>query len=133
MATVAVVIFGWIVLSNHCALAELLAVKAAPVSTEQVGCCNHHPAPAEGERPCPSMPEGCCKSLTVVVPDSTKIPVASFLELCALPDEWMLAFIVALPEPPDVAVPTGPPPDAPAFVELVLNRSLLSHAPPSAA
>ncbi len=129
-ATVTVAFFAWLVLSNHCALAEMLAVKTAPVTAEEGGCCHQNSAPQQhDEKPCPTMPQGCCKSLTVVVPDGAKVPVAS-LESFTLPVEWMLVFTVALPEPLDATPATGPPPDSPTFAELVLNRSLLSHAPP---
>ncbi len=133
LATVIVAFFAWLVLSNHCALAEMLAAKAAAVSTEEHGCCNHHPSPAKDQKPCQPMREGCCKSLTIVVPDGAKLPAATAFESAALPVEWLLAFTVALPEENRAAPDTGPPPDVPGFVELVLHRSLHSHAPPFAA
>ena len=133
IATVTVAFFAWLVLSNHCALAEMLAVKTAPVSTEDHSCCNHHPAPPKDEKPCPPMQQGCCKSLTVVVPDGAKLPVAPLLEVGALPVEWLVVLTLALPEESRAAPDTGPPPDVPCFVELVLHRSLRSHAPPFAA
>ena len=133
VATVTVAFFAWVVLSNHCGLAEMLAVKTAPVSTEEHGCCNHHPAPPKDERPSPPIQQGCCKSLTVVVPDGAKLPMASLLEVIALPVEWVLVLTHALPEESRAAPATGPPPDVPGFIELVLHRSLRSHAPPFAA
>ena len=131
VATVIVAFFAWLVISNHCALAEMLAVKTAPVSTEERGCCNHHPAPAKDEKPCPPIQQGCCKSLSVVVPDGAKLPVS--LEVVALPVKWLVVFTLALPKEHRAAPDTGPPPDVPNFVELVLHRSLRSHAPPFAA
>ncbi len=129
-ATVTVAFFAWLVLSNHCALAEMLTAKTARIAAEESGGCHHNSAPQQhDEKPCPTMPQGCCKSLTVVVPDGTKVPTVS-LESFTLPVEWMLVFTVALPEPLDATPVTGPPPDSPTFAELVLNRSLLSHAPP---
>lgn len=133
IATVTVAFFAWLVLSNHCALAEMLAVKAAPPSSEEHGCCNHHPAPAKDRKPCPPMQQECCKSLTVVVPGGAKMPVASSLEIVALSVEWLAVLTLALPEQNRAAPDTGPPPDVPGFVELVLHRSLRSHAPPFAA
>ena len=133
VATVTVAIFAWLVLSNHCALAEMLSVKTAPVSTDDSDCCHHHPAPPNDEKPCPPIQPGCCKSLTVVVPNAEKVPVASLLEFVAPPVAWLIVLNLALPEENRVAPDTGPPPDVPGFVELVLHRSLRSHAPPFAA
>lgn len=131
VATVTVAFFAWVVLSNHCALAEMLVEKAAPSSTEEGGCCNHHPAPAKDKKPCAPMQQGCCKSLTVVVPDGAKLPMASLLEVVP-PVEWLLVLTHALPEENSAAPANGPPPDVPDFIELVLHQSMCSHAPPFA-
>ena len=133
LVTVIVAFFAWLVISNHCALAEMLAVKTAPVSKEERGCCHHHSAPAKDEKPRAPMQQECCKSLTVLVPDGAKLPMASLLEVIALPVEWVLVLTHALPEENRPAPDTGPPPDVPGFAELVLHRSLRSHAPPFAA
>ena len=133
VATVTVAIFAWLVLSNHCALAEMLSVKTAPVPEEEGGCCHQNSAPQSDEKPCPPMRQGCCKSLTIVVPDGAKLPTATALKNVALPVEWLPAFTVAMPEENRAAPDTGPPPDVPGFIELVLHRSLRSHAPPFAA
>lgn len=133
VATVTVAFFAWLVLSNHCALAEMLAVRTAPVSAEEFGCCSHHPAPAKDRKPCPPMRQGCCKSLTIVVSDGVKLPAATALENVAVAVEWLPAFTLAVPEENGAEPDTGPPPDVPGFVELVLHRSLRSHAPPFAA
>ena len=79
------------------------------------------------------MRQGCCRTLTIVLADGAKLPAATALENVTLPVEWLVAFAIALPEEKRDALDTGPPPDVPGFVELVLHRSLHSHAPPSAA
>ena len=71
----------------------------------------------------------CCKSLHALVPDGANLPVASLLEILALPVAWPV-FAIALPELDAAAPATGPPPDVPSFAEMVLHRSLHSHAPP---
>lgn len=124
---------AWLVLSNHCALAELLAVRIAPIADQAQGCCNHQSAPARNERQCPPMPEGCCKSLSVLLPDFAKLPVQASLDAFGLLLEWMPVMNGVHPEVKLAAAATGPPPDVPGFVELVLHRSLRSHAPPLAA
>ena len=132
-ATVTVAFFAWVVLSNHCALADMLAVKTAPVPAEKHGCCNHHPAPAKDGKQRPPMQQECCKSLNVLVHDGVKLPVAPLLEIVALPVGWQAVPALTLQEEDSAAPATGPPPDVPGFIELVLHRSLRSHAPPFAA
>ena len=132
-ATVAVAFFAWLTLSNHCALAEMLAGKTAPAPAQERGCCHHQPAPAKDEKPFPPIQHGCCKSLTVVVSDGAKLPAAALLEFFALPVEWPASPALALPLEGSTASGTGPPPNLPGFAELVLHRSLHSHAPPFAA
>ena len=85
VTTVTVAFFAGLVLSNHCALAEMLAVKTVPLSTAERGCCSHHSSPAGDEKPTPTMPQECCTSLTVVVPDGAKLPGAPLLEIVVLP------------------------------------------------
>ena len=131
--TVTVAFFSWVALSNHCALAEMLAVKTAPIAKEERGCCKHQPAPAKDEKPRPSMLQEGCKSLIVVPQNAAKLPVATLPELITPPVGWLVLPVRALTEEDSAAPPTGPPPDVPAFAELVLNRSLHSHAPPLAA
>ncbi len=122
---VVVILLGYTVLANHCALASYAAKQTV---SGGASCCEHktvsHPAP----QPCHEMPGGCCKSLKVTTPDTAKAPLPDFsLVLPDLSEPFAQPVITLLP----VAIPsTGPPPDFPSFVELVLNRSLLSHAPP---
>jgi len=123
-------VIGWLVLSNHCALAEIFVMKTAPA--KESGCCNHHPAPAKDEKPWPPVQQECCKSLTVIVHDGAKLPMAPFLKV-ARPDAWLAVLPLSLPGKNHAASDTGPPPNIPGFVELVLHRSLRSHAPPSPA
>lgn len=70
----------------------------------------------------------CCKSLHALVSPEAKLPAASLFEIFTLPDEWSI--LVLVPELSPATPATGPPPDVPAFAELVLHRSLQSHAPP---
>ena len=133
IATVTVTIFAWMVLSNHCAIAEMLTAKTAPVPAKEHGCCNHHPAPAKDEKPRSPMQQGCCKSLTVLLHDGVKLPVAASLIVSAMPVGCLVVPAPTLPEEKSAASATGRPPDIPGFVELVLHRSLRSHAPPLAA
>jgi hypothetical protein len=121
-----VALFAWLVLSNHCALASHFP---APSSAES-SCCKGHAAPADGNVPCPQFPDGCCKSLKIAMPDSAKIPHATATQLLPIVAEFLVIFALPLPLEVSALAVDGRPPDSPTFAELVLNRSLLSHAPP---
>ncbi len=128
IVAVVVTLLGWFVLSNHCALGRLAPGVVAKKEKTAHECCHNgssQPAkkPADGK-------EGmqCCKSLHALVPVDAKLPVAFSVEIFTLPVEWSI--LAAAPELSPAAPATGPPPDVPAFAELVLHRSLHSHAPP---
>jgi len=120
---VAVTLMGWFVLSNHCALGRM--VQTAQAQKEHACCPNGQSEPANGDQRVQ-----CCKSLHAVVPDGVKAAsltppefvVAVLLPLVALEDHIGEAVVLASE--------TGPPPRAASFSELVLHRSLRSHAPP---
>jgi hypothetical protein len=122
-------ILGWFVLSNHCALGLMTGSRAA--ADEHKCCHNRAGAP---EKPVPPDQSGpaCCKGLNAVVPGAIQVgaqePVLTHLVFEAA---WVWTTHTA--EKADVlsyAGDTGPPPHAASFNELVLHRSLRSHAPP---
>ncbi len=119
---------GWFVLSNHCALARM-ALRAEAERLEKAHeCCRNGTTQPAGQ-PMDGKPEmQCCKSLHALVPADAKLPVASSLEILVLPVEWSPVAVATELSP--AAPATGPPPDVPGFAELVLHRSLRSHAPP---
>ena len=124
---VALTLSGWFVLSNHCALGRM---AQTPQAKKEHACCHNgdsKPArqPADGERDVQ-----CCKSLHAVVPDGVKdaaLTPPSFV-VAILPS--LLALETQTVEAVLLASDTGPPPRAASFSELVLHRSLRSHAPP---
>ena len=123
-------LLGWLALSNHCALG--LMAKTV-VAQKAHSCChngNSEPVkePGDGKRNVE-----CCKSLHAVLPDGAKLPAAHAPVFAVLPVVWVLALQAQMPERTASAGDTGPPPDVPTFAELVLQRSLLSHAPPVSA
>ena len=118
---------GWFVLSNHCALGRM---AQTPQVKKEHACCHNgdsKPAkqPADGEQDVQ-----CCKSLHAVVPDGVK-------DASLTPPTFVVAVLGALfdleaqtEKAVVIASDTGPPPRAASFSELVLHRSLRSHAPP---
>lgn len=116
---------GWIVLSNHCALGGMATQS---VVQKAHGCC-HSGASLPPKEPADTGSMECCKSLHAVVPDGAKpgdLPppfvVGSFMA-------WMLIHDARIEAPTVLCAGTGPPRVA-TFSELVLHRSLRSHAPP---
>lgn len=121
MTIVAVVIAAWLVASNHCALAALTSAN----ESNDHACC--HSEKDES----PTHDVQCCNSLTVPTPENAVAPVVHLTELTPV---WQPAPLSLLSDlhVEVVAVPisdTGPP-GSESFAIIVLNRSLLAHAPP---
>jgi hypothetical protein len=122
---VVVAICSWFAISNHCAFAAL-ATKTDAASDG----CPFHSKPKEK----PSAGTQCCKILRAVTPvatkswarDDAKLSGADFCaEECIGTEHLRTALAPSF-------LDRGPP-DARSFAELILQRSLLAHAPPSAA
>jgi hypothetical protein len=121
---VAVAICSWFAISNHCAFAAL-ATKTDAASHG----CPFHSKPKEK----PSTGAQCCKILRAVAPVVTKSWVrddADFSGVDFCTEERPsraehLETVLAVS-----SLDTGPP-GLRSFAELILQRSLLAHAPPS--
>ena len=74
----------------------------------------------------------CCKALQVATPDAAKLTPASQPVLAVLPLMLAVLFEASDSEAEAIALETGPPAEAIAFAELVLQQCLLAHAPPLA-
>jgi hypothetical protein len=123
-AVVLMAICSWFAISNHCAFAAV-ATKTDSVQTE----CPFHSTPAKQKQE-PSRLQ-CCKILRAVVFAQTKSWArddAKFFDVDPCVEEFAL---VALLHHAQASLPldTGPP-GARSFAELILQRSLLAHAPP---
>ena len=122
----ALALLGWFVLSNHCALGSIgaRAGKAAHP------CChNGSPLPAPTPADGPAKLD-CCQALHAVVPAAA----VALDGPAALAGGELIAWLETERADGDsgvvCAVATGPPAHAVSFSELVLQRSLRSHAPP---
>jgi hypothetical protein len=78
------------------------------------------------------VPMQCCKALQVATPDAAKLTPASQPVFAVLPLMLAVLFEAADSEAEAMALETGPPSQVIAFAELVLQQSLLAHAPPIA-
>jgi hypothetical protein len=113
-------ITAWFCLSSHCVLAKI----ALPPEADG---CPMHSAPAKEKAPVPKTP--CCKEVRAVVAKCVGAAVAKVSPV--YPRDHAPEIFRPLPclafeiEPLD----TGPPVCV-SFAELVLQESMLSHAPP---
>jgi hypothetical protein len=126
-AAVAIAICSWIAISNHCAFAAI-----ATKSDSTQSACPFHSKPGK-EKPQSSQAQ-CCKILRAVVFAKTKSWArddASFCDANFSIEQSTLA-IRSLRIAQPLSLDTGPP-GACSFAELILQRSLFAHAPPSLA
>jgi hypothetical protein len=123
----AVMLFSWMVLTNHCALAAILTSTAAKPMHAHCHAAMHHGTkepPGQGIRE-------CCQAVKVSLPSKMVLKLAS--TSFALRSYTILLVLASRPDEPgtELLQDHGPPPAA-SFAEIVLQRSLLSHAPPLA-
>jgi hypothetical protein len=124
---VLIAIFSWIAVSNHCAFAAV-----ASEINKQAPDCPFHSKPAKQKEH--SSQVQCCKILRAVVftqlkawdRDNAKFSDANF------PIETGAPVVRSLRTVAPLLLDTGPP-GALSFAELILQQSILAHAPPSLA
>jgi hypothetical protein len=123
-AIVVVAICSWFAISNHCVFAALATNDTASRQ------CPFHSTPTKQEKP--STGAQCCKILRAVasVPakswarDDTKLSDADRHR-----GEHALTIAYSQTALVPLSLDTGPP-GVRSFAELILQRSLLAHAPP---
>lgn len=120
-------LLAWLVMTNHCALASL---RAHLSPAEEAPCCQAKNVAPVKKAPCQEQLE-CCQAVKASLSgkaeakyDVSKYQVQFYVLL------RVLAAQIAPPAP--VLVFDHGPPRAESFAESVLQRSLLSHAPPFA-
>ena len=124
---VAIAICSWIAISNHCAFA---AMATKDDSTQ--AACPFHSKPAKEKQQSSQMQ--CCKILRAVDLSQSKTWArddADFAHVDFFVKELARCECAARTLPP-LLLDTGPP-DAHSFAELILQKSLFAHAPPSGA
>ena len=122
--TVLLAIVSWIAISNHCAFSAI----SAPVGDTQGACPFHSKPPKQKEQPSQVQ---CCKVLRAVVPAATKSSARDDANFPGgdLRFEKFAFLALSRNAPTPLLLDTGPP-GALSFAELILQRSLLTHAPP---
>ena len=121
---VAIAICSWIAISNHCAFAAV-----ATKNDSAQAACPFHSKPEKQKHENPQLQ--CCKVLRAIVPIVAKSWAPSERDFSDIHFRFEECRLLAHFR--DVLAPllldTGPP-DAQSFAELILQRSLLAHAPP---
>lgn len=121
---------GWFVLSNHCVLGmelEMAHANAAHV------CCENGSTTSATDQPVPNGTIVCCKAVQAVAQDAAKMDnIKPNLAQLLFAVAWILE-LERQDESRAVLNIRGDtlPPSAISFSELVLQRSLLAHAPPA--
>jgi hypothetical protein len=121
---VAIAICSWIAVSNHCAFAAV----ATEINTAQTDCPFHSKPAKQKEQ---SSQVQCCKVLRAVVFAKTKDWTRNDAKFCDanFPAQAGLFVVCSSRVVAPLLLDTGPP-GAFSFAELVLQQSLLAHAPP---
>jgi len=121
---VAITICSWFSISNHCAFAAM-----ATKSDSTQAACPFHSKPEKQKKQ--SSQVQCCKILRAVAPTIAKSWARSDSVFSDIDFRFeyhrLLANFRDAPAP--LLLDTGPP-GAHSFAELILQRSLLAHAPP---
>jgi len=124
--TVLVTMSAWLAISNHCALGAAAAPEVKSTPNE----CPFHSKQATPAKPKQSSNSPCCKILRATVATGKNLarPMVHLVDL-DLAFAKLLVFA-----PPKISfrgatLDTGPP-GATSFAELILQRSILAHAPP---
>jgi hypothetical protein len=114
---------SWLAISNHCAIAAVSAQTAATASE-----CPFHSKPAKKETP--AAVQECCKTLRAIVAKAAKGWARDDAHFAVVDSSVSLPIILTdTHATAPLLLDTGPP-GASTFAELVLQRSLLAHAPP---
>jgi hypothetical protein len=121
---VAIAICSWIAVSNHCAFAAV-AMEIDKAQTE----CPFHSKPAKQKEQ--SSQVQCCKILRAVVFAKTKDWARNDAKFCDanFPVQTGAFVVCSSRTVAPLLLDTGPP-GAFSFAELILQRSLFTHAPP---
>jgi hypothetical protein len=123
--SVAIAIFAWIAICNHCALGAVASTTKQQIAQSH---CPFHSTPAKKkDQP---IAQQCCKILRAVVAKLAKSWGRD--DACVSHVDRNIDQLVIFPASRNVApllLDTGPP-LARSFAESVLQQSLLAHAPP---
>ena len=124
--TAVVMISAWLAISNHCVLGAAMTAPKADTSTDECPFHSKPPPPPAKQKQRSDLP--CCKILRALA----SAPAKAFTRLTTDFIDLFPRFVLLAPPKISFAastLDTGPP-GAHSFAELILQRSILAHAPP---
>jgi hypothetical protein len=123
LLVVAAMLFSWLVVTNHCALAQLQTGNAEHVHCHAAKGDSGKKTPADGMRE-------CCRLIKANLAGKAEIKLdLSLLDLRSSTFLQVL-YAPAINSVTEFVHDHGPPRSI-SFAEIVLQRSLLNHAPPA--
>ena len=124
LAIVPFMMFSWIAISNHCAFGAV-ATKSEPSQSE----CPFHSKPAKQKEQ--STQVQCCKILRAVVSTAGKSWTRDHTSFSDVDPYFEKLVLIVTSRNALLPLLLDPgPPGARSFSELILQRSILAHAPP---
>jgi len=120
----AITICSWIAVSNHCAFAAI----AMQINKAEIECPFHSKPAKQKEQ---SSQVQCCKILRAVIFSKTKDWARDDAKFCDanFPVQACVLLAYSTRDVAPLFLAPGPP-GAFSFAELILQQSLLAHAPP---
>lgn len=121
-------LLSWLVVTNHCALGFMqaaLSAKAEHAHCHAATSDDGQKAPADGMRECCRVIKASLADTTEFKVDAAKLQLQAFVILQEL--------VAPVQNPAPAFIHDHGPPRVISFAEGVLQRSLLSHAPPTLA
>jgi hypothetical protein len=120
---------AWLIATNHCAVAMTTETTALQSHEMAEGDGSDHHHPGQQDHHGQTDDSDCCKDATKAAPQSGSSPK---LKVAAIKLLTFLAVVQRLPVVPKADLSphyldSGPPA---SFAEIVLQRSVLAHAPP---
>ena len=125
---VAALMMAWLVASNHCAIGLMKPPAGNAAAHSACHSCKSEPMKPQ---PASGGDRECCRALQGLPADVAQVDMKYDTSLFTLLDFAVTALFSPSTPPAVRALATGPPPSI-SFAELILQRSLLAHAPPSA-
>lgn len=125
-------ISAWLLASNHCAVAGVTGHHASlPRHADATNTGHAHCPGSSREKDDDESDTLCCSSLQATVAQPAK-SLAAFDPITFVPVAYFLLPLILIEEQASAVsteMDTGPPGES-SFAELVLQRSILAHAPP---
>lgn len=122
-------LIAWGVASNRCAFAAL--VLKAPAAAEEIHSCCQGTQDGGDQAPTKQSSE-CCQKLGAPMLENNTELVKGPVPVALLELAWLVVATSLVEKGGERVQPTVGPPKALSFAEVVLQRSVLCHAPPTA-